>query len=50
MLFVYMTDKSFKRRLVSVPVGTSVEEYEKQNSVIVLSAKDCGTHYEFWVI
>ena len=42
--------KTYQRELVRVPWGTDVGEYEKANKVIVLSAKDCGTHYEFWVI
>ncbi len=45
-----VTMKAYNRRLVSVPTGTDVAQYEQANSVIVLSAKDYGTHYEFWII
>ncbi len=38
------------RQCVSVPAGTDVSTYELEHKVIVLSAKDCGTHYEFWII
>jgi len=40
----------YKRHMVTVPKDTILSQYEKINNVIVLSAKDCYTHYEFWII
>lgn len=40
----------YKRRMVTVPKNTIFSQYEETNNVIILSAKDCGTYYEFWII